>query len=338
MPKNKGKLLVDATCTPADIQYPCDLSLLNEAREKTEAIIDILHETLKGKEKKVRTYRIQARKEYLKVSKKRKKSEREIQKAIRKQLGYVKRNLAHINEIKVKTTFQALSKKQYRDLLVCTEVYRQQQEMYDDKTHRIEDRIVSISQPHVRPIVRGKAGAAVEFGAKLTISVVDGFTFIEKISWDNYNEGTDLIEQIENYRKRFGYYPESVHGDKIYQTRKNRQFCKEHAIRISGPQLGRTPKEKEEQRDKKRQRQQDEKDRIPVEGKFGNAKRRYGMNRIMAKGKDTSETTIAVIILIINLEKLRVRFLFVHKKLHWEIKLFSVFRNRVNDYGERKAA
>ena len=330
--------MVDATCTPADIQYPCDVSLLNEAREKTEAIIDILHESLKGKERKVRTYWIRARKEYLKVSKKRKKSEREIQKAIRKQLGYMKRNLAHINEIKAKTTFHVLNKKQYRDLLVCTEVYRQQQEMYDDKTHRIEDRIVSISQPHVRPIVRGKAGAAVEFGAKMTISVVDGFTFIEKISWDNYNEGTDLIEQIENSRKRFGYYPESVHGDKIYQTRKNRQFCKEYAIRISGPQLGRPPKEKEEKRDKKRQRQQDEKDRIPVEGKFGNAKRRYGMSRIMAKGKDASETTIAVIILIMNLEKLCVRFLFVHKQLQRGIKVFFVFRNQVNDYGERKTA
>lgn len=330
--------MVDATCTLADIQYPCDLSLLNEAREKTEAIIDILHKSLKGKEKKVRTYRIQARKEYLKVSKKRKKSEREIQKAIRKQLGYVKRNLAHINEIKVKTTFQALSKKQYRDLLVCTEVYRQQQEMYDDKTHRIEDRSVSIGQPHIRPIVRGKDGAAVEFGAKMTISVVDGFIFIEKISWDNYNEGTDLIEQIENYRKRFGYYPESVHGDKIYQTRKNRQFCKEYEIRISGPQLGRPPKDKEEQRDKKRQRQQDEKDRIPIEGKFGNAKRQYGMNRIMAKGKETNETTIAVIILIINLEKPRVRFLFVRKKLQRRIRFFTVFRKQVNDYVGSKAA
>jgi len=340
-PTNKGKLLVDATCAPADIQYPCDLSLLNEAREKTELIIDILHKSLRKKEKKVRTYRIQARKEYLKVSKKRKKSEREIRKAIRKQLGYVKRNLAYINEIGVKTTLKTLNKKRYRNLLVCTEVYRQQQEMYNDKTHRIEDRIVSISQPHVRPIVRGKAGAAVEFGAKMTISVVDGFTFIEKISWDNYNEGTDLIEQIENYRKRFGYYPESVHIDKIYQTRKNRQFCKKHTIRISGPQLGRPPKEKEEQRDKKRQRQQDEKDRIPVEGKFGNAKRKYGLNRIMAKGKETSETTIAVIILIMNLEKLRVRFLFVPiyfqccniKKAEIK-KFFCVY----TEYVERKVA
>lgn len=308
---NQGKLLVDATCTPADIRYPTDLSLLNEAREKTEVIIDRLHDELKGTEKKVRTYRIKARKEYLKVSKKRRKGEKELRRAIRKQLSYVKRNLLYIKYLESKTSFVSLSKKQYRDLLVCSEVYRQQELMYRKKDHQVEDRIVSISQPHVRPIVRGKAGAAVEFGAKLTISVVAGFTCIEKLSWDNYNEGIDLIEQIEKYKKRFGYYPESVHGDKIYQNRTNRKYCKENNIRMSGPQLGRPTKEKEELREKKKITKQDEKDRIPVEGKFGNAKRKYGLNRIMAKRADTSETTIAIIILVLNLERILSGFLLV---------------------------
>ncbi|HEY9695695.1 MAG TPA: transposase, partial [Trichocoleus sp.] len=39
-PTNAGQLIVDASCTPADIRYPSDLSLLNEAREQTEHIID----------------------------------------------------------------------------------------------------------------------------------------------------------------------------------------------------------------------------------------------------------------------------------------------------------
>ena len=308
---NQGKLLVDATCTPADINYPTDLSLLNEAREKTEEIIDRLHKKLKVSEKKVRTYRIKARKEYLKVSKKRRKGEKELRRAIGKQLSYVKRNLLYIKELEKKTSLVFLSRKQYRNLLVCSELYRQQEIMHRKKDHQIEDRIVSISQPHVRPIVRGKAGAAVEFGAKLTISVVSGFTSIEKLSWDNYNEGIDLIEQIEKYKNRFGNYPESVHGDKIYQNRTNRKYCKDKNIRMSGPQLGRPPKEKEELKEKKKVTKQDEKDRIPVEGKFGNAKRKYGLNRIMAKRVDTSETTIAIIILVLNLEKIRSRFLFV---------------------------
>ena len=61
-----------------------------------------------------------------------------------------------------------------RQILIINELYRQQAEIYINKVHRISDRIVSIRQPHVRPIVRGKAGAKVEFGAKVSVSLIDG--------------------------------------------------------------------------------------------------------------------------------------------------------------------
>jgi hypothetical protein len=70
-----------------------------------------------------------------------------------------------------------------------------------------------------------------QFGAKLSISLIDGVSFVDRISWDNYNEGLDLIGQIEFYRMRFGFYPESVHAEKIYRNRKNRRYCKKHHIR-----------------------------------------------------------------------------------------------------------
>lgn len=302
-------MLVDATCTPADIRYPTDLSLLNEAREKTEEIIDVLHRPLIGAEKKVRTYRNRARKEYLMVSKKRKKGKKVLRKAIKKQLSYLKRNLEYIKLLKEKTPLSSLSNRQYRDLLVISELFHQQEMMFRTGMHSVDDRIVSISQPHVRPIVRGKSGASVEFGAKLTISVVDGYVFTEKLSWDNYNEGVDLIDQIEKYKTRFGYYPESVHADKIYLNRENRRYCDKRDIRLSGPRLGKPPKDKDKRRYNKKQQRQDEIDRIPVEGKFGNAKRKYGLDRIMTKKKDTSESTIGLIILIMNLEKLRSSFI-----------------------------
>jgi hypothetical protein len=84
---------------------------------------------------------------------------------------------------------------------------------------------VSISQPHVRPIVRGKAGVPMEFGAKISVSLVEGYTFIDRMSWDNFNESGELIEQIEQYRQRFGCYPESVHAGRIYRTRDNLKYC-----------------------------------------------------------------------------------------------------------------
>jgi hypothetical protein len=302
--KNKGKLIVDASCTPADIRYPTDVSLLNEAREKTEEIIDILHAPLKGKEKKVRTYRERARKEYVKVAKKRKPNTKTIRRGIRKQLQYVRRNLGHIKELSQKTSLTLLDKRMYRNLLVIQKLYEQQQYMYDTKTHRIADRIVSISQPHVRPIVRGKEKAEVEFGAKISVSMVDGYTFLEKLSWDAYNESNYLIEHIEAYKKRCGYYPESVHVDKIYRNRENRRYCKDKGIRISGPPLGRPKKDEKEQKEVLKETRLDELIRIAIEGKFGNGKRRYGWARIMAKLKNTSETAIGVTVLVMNMEKI----------------------------------
>ena len=89
----------------------------------------------------------------------------------------------------------------YQNLLVCREVYRQQLEMVEHNSQRIDDRIVSVSQPHVRPIKRGKAGRETEFGAKLSLSVIDGFSFVDRLSWDNFNESLDLIDQIERYHQ-----------------------------------------------------------------------------------------------------------------------------------------
>jgi hypothetical protein len=196
----------------------------------------------------------------------------------------------------------ALSNKQYKNLLVITEIYRQQEIMFESETSRIDDRIVSLTQPHLRPIVRGKAGKPVEFGAKLAVSCFNGYVFLEHLSWDNFNESGDLKKQIEDYKEFTGYYPESVHVDKIYRTRENRAWCKERGIRLSGPPLGRPPKNIS--KEAKKQAQLDERIRNEIEGKFGQGKRRYGLARIMAKLRETSETTIAISFLVINLSTL----------------------------------
>lgn len=69
---NAGTLIVDMTVAPADIVYPTDMELLNAAREHTEALIDTLYTTSPGT-LKPRTYRWNARKEYLAFAKQRKK-------------------------------------------------------------------------------------------------------------------------------------------------------------------------------------------------------------------------------------------------------------------------
>ena len=187
-------MIVDATCAPADISYPTDLGLLNGARVHTEKIIDILYKQIKEKtHKKPRTYRNIARKDYLLIAKQRRPTRNKRRQAIKKQLQYIKRNLAHIKQlIDSGATLEGLNKKQYKTLLVLTEVYRQQQWLFDNNKQSIEDRIVSLSQPQIRPIVRGKAGKSVEFGAKISASCFEGYVFLDRMSWDNFNESGDL--------------------------------------------------------------------------------------------------------------------------------------------------
>ncbi len=307
-PSNKGKLIVDATCMPADVAYPTDLNLLNDAREKTEAMIDTMHAPLVGQTMKPRTYRQKARKDYLAVSKQKRPGYKKVRKAIGKQLCYLRRNLQNIDKMATEGLLMHLSKRQHRDLLVIKELYHQQLWMYENRTHKIADRIVSISQPHIRPIVRGKAKSNVEFGAKVSLSLVDGFSFVDRIDWNNYNESGDLIWQIEKYRKRFGFYPESVHADQIYRNYDNRLYCKKYGIRLSGPPLGRpkkvTAENAEQLKREKQLHRQDEIDRIAIEGKFGQGKRRFSLARIMAKLAGTSETVIMVAFIVMNLEKI----------------------------------
>jgi len=326
-PANQGKLLLDATVAPSDIPYPTDIKLLNEAREQTEIIIDALYQQVKEQlPKKPRTYRREARTAYLQIAKQRKLNRKKIRKALRQQLGYVRRNLAHIDTlIAAGAKLSELKKNLYRNLLVVSEVYRQQQLMYEQGCHRIDDRIVSITQPHVRPIVRGKSGTPVEFGAKLSVSCVDGHAFLDHLSWDNFNESGDLQQQVELFKSRFGHYPEAVYVDQIYRTRSNRAYCRNLGIRITAPPLGRPVPD--DLATIRKQTLEDAKVRNQIEGKFGQAKRRFSLNRVMTKLANTSETAIAITFLVMNLEALlkQLAFLFFSWFMLGRQRLFPTF-------------
>jgi hypothetical protein len=303
--ENKGTLIVDATCAPEDMRFPHDVTLLDEARRKTESIIDVLHEKMPESWEKPRTYRKKARKEFLTFIRNRKPRVNTIRKAIKTQIQYVERNLRLINEYKDKLDISVLSRKQRQDLWVIGELVRQQRELYRSDTWSIEGRILSISKPWVRPIARGKARGMYEFGAKLSLSLVNGMAEVYRLSWDSYNECKDLKGQIERYKQRYGGYPEAVCADKIYRTRENLQYCQEYGIRLSGPKLGRpfidNDKNKARIREQRKIEREDESMRIAVEGKFGEGKRRYTLDCIGTKLKETSETSIMMVFLVMNL-------------------------------------
>jgi transposase, IS5 family len=302
-PSNKGNLQLDATVADAHIAYPNDLNLLNKAREKTEDLIDFFCSSLEIE--KPRTYRMEARKRWCNLSKKRRKSAKEIRKGVGQQLNYLRRNLKNIDSILDSNplALNSLDNKSYRYLLIVNELYRQQREMYQAKTHSIAHRIVSIDQPHIRPIVRGKAGRNVEFGAKINVSLQDGFARIDRLDFEAFNEGIYLKQQVERYHQLNGCYPELVQADAIYMNRENRKYLKENNIRHTGRPLGRPTKEnlsKYQQRKLKKERGE----RNHIEGKFGQGKTKYGLNRIMAKLATTSQSWIAAIFFVLNIVKL----------------------------------
>lgn len=296
---HKGDLLIDATVCPQDIAYPTDLDLLNTGREKTEAMIGVLHSKLELPAPRI--YKETARKKYLQLAQSKKKSIKKIRKGIKSQLQYLKRNLNIINNYLDHFQTIPFDKGQYKDYLVIQTMYEQQTKMFLSQSHQVEDRIVSISQPHVRPMVRGKKNKNVEFGSKINVSLVNGYTYIEQLSWNAFNEGTKILECLKNYVKRFGVLPKRVLADQIYCNRENRRTLKEYGIELRAKALGR-PK-------KAMLNHVSPGERNPIEGKFGEAKRRYGLGLIQAKLQRTSESWIALTILVLNLANLSRRVL-----------------------------
>jgi len=292
---HKGKLIADATACPQDIAYPTDLNLLSDSREKSEELIDVLYNAGKHAAKP-RTYRKNARKEYLHTAQKKVKSKKEIRSSVRKQLNYLKRNLKSIEKLLDAYQTIPLNRRQYRYLLVIHTLYEQQRTMFEERIHSIDHRIVSIHQPHVRPIVRGKTNANVEFGAKIQVSIMGGYAFLDDLSWEAFNEGTRLMACVEKYKTRFGYYPKEVLVDKIYCNRSNRAALKELEITLRAKPLGR-PKAVDVEHVRPGERN-------PIEGKFGQAKTAYGLNRVKARLYQTSQSWIATIVLVLNLVKL----------------------------------
>jgi IS5 family transposase len=270
LPENEGTINLDATIVEQDIQSPTDLGVLNESREKLEEWIDIICN--KTGQIKPRLYRITARRQYLNVAKKKKRTYKIIRKAVGQQLNYVNRNLKKIEFLL--TDYNAIdwifTKHELKFLQVTHEVYRQQKLMHSNQTHSTTNRIVSIHQPHDRPIVSGKAVSDVEFDSKIGVYIHNGLTYLDNLSWDTYNETENLKTSANNYKKLNGYFPAKINADQIYITRDNRAWCKENNIQLNGKPLGRST---EQTKERIKELRQAVSERNCVKGKFGQAKR-----------------------------------------------------------------
>ena len=299
IPGNSGTLILDATCGPVNIRYPQDFSLLNEGRLDLEAIINRLCNDYQFP--KPRTYVRTIQKEATNLSKSKRKSGEDIRHVLRLELNAVKRNLEHIDNFLANGPSDMLYVEEIEKIQIIRAVYAQQKYMFDSKTHRVTNRIVSLSLPFVRPISRGKVNRPTEFGPKYDIAVdEDGFSWITCFSFDNFSESTHLKDAVESYKEKTGHYPDRVLVDQIYRNTENRKYCKDLGIRISGPPLGRKPKDEDVLQELISVEKQDMTDRISVERHFSREKRCFGIEEIVERTEETIGHAIGMAVFLDN--------------------------------------
>jgi len=284
--KGLDTMYTDATCYESDMRYPTDQKLLWECVEKAYPIMCEASGRLGVL--RPRTKFIDVEKANLAYRKQRKHSKSQTRKMTRRLLKLLGKLLKEIRKMEREPAgADVLTDKEKATLEVVTRVYRQQRNHFEsgDPRESIPDRIVSVSKPYVRPIVRGKESKNVEFGAKCNNIMVDGLSFIEKLSFNAFNEGTRLKHCVKMHRRLFGVDVKKIGGDTGYAGKDNRDFCKENGIETSFVKRGRpsrTPKEKDFVRQELARVRA-----TAMEGSFGTQKQHYSMSRIKARKKET---------------------------------------------------
>jgi transposase, IS5 family len=273
----------DATCYESYITYPTDIKLIWNCCEKLYQLIQI-----KRKHLKLRKSRSNYKKHtilFTNFQKKRKKTRRQEKKLRKKLLKFLFRLMEGYSSMNHKHNIR-LSNTKMKMLDTIQKVYLQQhKKAYGEKGTIIEDRIVSLSKPYIRPIVRGKEVKPVEFGAKVNKLLVDGIGFIEHISYNAFNESTHYQNGIYLQRKLFGKCTHHS-ADAIYATNKNRKYSTAQKIQTNFIPKGKQKLEYKSQADQMRVILNKYRSTV-LEGSFGNEKNHYLLNRIKAKNKKT---------------------------------------------------
>ena len=284
-----GTMKVDATCCDAEVRYPTDCNLLEDGSRLIDRLLDKFCTAYKIK--KPQTHRVEARQAFIQLTKKKRRGKKLIDKTKLVQIRCLQADFQTFLDFLGKQSsilLACFSRHDFKCLKAAFKMYEQQKMMFEQNVRRCADRIISIYQPHLRPIVRGKAKAKVEFGAKIGASIVNGYTYVDHLSWDAYNESSDLPMQMELYKKRFGMLPREIQADKLYLGKENRKYIKDCHVDCYNRPLGRPPKECNDGHAEDKKRAIGE--RNEIEATFGTSKRVYRANDIRAKLDNTADT------------------------------------------------
>ena len=285
--KDLDTFYTDATCYESEMRYPTDQKLLWECNEKAYSIMCTVCQRLGIHRPRTKYLDVEkANLTYVKQRKHNKSQQRKITRRLIKLLGKILAEIRKICRV-YDGAEEVLTVKEKSVTEIITKVYRQQKNHFENDNPResIPDRIVSLAKPYVRPIVRGKEVKPVEFGAKCNNIQVDGISFIEKLSFNAFNEGSRLEHCIKMHKRLFKVDAKKIGGDTGYAGTANRELCKELDIQTSFVKRGRPSAEKME---KDFVRQELARVRATaMEGSFGTQKEHYDMRRIKARKKKT---------------------------------------------------
>ena len=284
--KNLDTMFTDATCYESEMRYPTDQKLLWECVEKGYELMCEASQRLGIH--RPRTKYLDVEKANLTYRKQRKHTKGQTRKITRRLLDLLGKILRETRKIEREHEgVKLFTDRERLTIEIITKVYRQQRNHFrsGDARESIPDRIVSVSKPYVRPIVRGKEVKSVEFGSKCNNILVDGISFIEKLSFNAFNEGTRLPHCIKMHKRLFGVELKKIGGDASYAGNANRELCTSNGILTSFVQKGRRAKEK---REKEFVRQELARVRATaMEGSFGTQKEHYSLRRVKARKKET---------------------------------------------------
>ena len=285
--QQQSATLMDATSYELAIRYPTDTKLLWECCEWLWSLID--HWTSELRQPRLRRKQKQVYERYVAFQKLRRKPRSRRISITRSLLRLLKKALTCWAELK--QTYGStivLSARQMLRKLTVEQIYDQQLLHFEQPDAKIKDRIVSLSQPWVRPIVRGKEIKKVEFGPKVHLFNVDGISFVEHFSFDNFNEALRLPATVERHER---YFEKCRHlgADNIYGTNANRRYCA--GMTTTFVPKGRKPKVPDPVV-RKLKKQLRSARAAHMEGAIGNEKLHYGLNRIKATRADTQKLWI----------------------------------------------
>jgi len=301
----KGKKLVcDTTIVPSNIAYPTDISLLEKTRRKTLEYLD------KAKQigaDRYRTYRRIAKKifvQYQKIRHHTTKSRKKVQKRLlqftKRNIDQLKHALEHIlgslsqNSCKLKEQFL---KEVTEFINVASKVISQQKDVY--KGLPVKERIVSIFQPHIRPMVRGKYPVEVEFGPKALINLKNDFLFLEDLRFNNVSDVHLLKPSIQGYKERFGSLPTQLATDRGFWSKENYNLAQDYGIlKIAMENKGKNSHLKD-----KPFRERLRRARCKIEAKISLAKRKFGLDRSRYSIASGEEIWIRLGLIAMNIKK-----------------------------------